>query len=145
MYRAHAKIPTFYLTNPTQFTAELNCLATFRRTQLPDHLHARQATAASTQNVQRLGLYAMDSWRVTPHLTVNYGLRWDTSFGLFQATGVSQNFNPAVQTVRALQLPLPTGVPHDYRNAFAPRLGIAYSPDSAEDPGDPRRHWAVLQ
>ena len=66
-------------------------------------------------------------------LTINYGLRWDTTFGLFQASGVSQNFNPAVQTIRGLQLPLPTGVPQDYRKAFAPRLGIAYNPDGIED------------
>ena len=31
------------------------------------------------------------------------GLRWDTTFGLFQASGVSQNFNAAVQTIRAYQ------------------------------------------
>ena len=24
-----------------------------------------------------VGIYAQDSWRVTPHLTLNYGLRWD--------------------------------------------------------------------
>ena len=73
------------------------------------------------------------TWRVTPQLTINYGLRWDTTFGLFQAIGVNQLNNPAVQTVQGLQLPLPTGVPHDYRKAFAPRIGIAYSPDSVED------------
>jgi hypothetical protein len=75
----------------------------------------------------------MDSWRMTPQLTVNYGLRYDTTFGLFQASGVSQILNPGVQTIAALQLPLPTGVPHDYHKAFAPRLGIAYSPDRVED------------
>ncbi len=53
----------------------------------------------------------MDSWRVTPELTINYGLRWDTTFGLFQASGVSQFYNPAVQTIRGLQLPLPTVYP----------------------------------
>ncbi len=124
--------PTFYLTNPAQFTAELNCLPPFDGANCQTSF-VPAGNGSFTQNVQRLGLYAMDSWRVTPTLTVNYGLRWDTTYGLFQATGVNQNFNAAVQTVRAYQLPLPTGIPHDYRHAFAPRLGIAWSPDNKED------------
>jgi len=124
--------PTFYLTNPDQFTAELNCLPPFDG----DACQTASTPAGNgnfSQNVQRLGLYAMDSWRVTPQLTINYGLRWDTTFGLFQASGVNQNYNPGVQTIRGLQLPLATGIPHDYRKAFAPRLGIAYNPDQIED------------
>jgi hypothetical protein len=124
--------PTFYLTNPDQFTAELNCLPPFdgancQTTSTP------AGNGSFNQNVQRLGLYAMDSWRITPHFTVNYGMRWDTTFGLFQASGVNQNLNAAVQTIRAYQLPLATGIPHDYRGAFAPRLGIAWNPDGLED------------
>jgi len=80
------------------------------------------------QNVQRLGLYVHDSWRVTRSLTVNYGIRWDTSFGLFQASGRNQYANPAYSTLKALQVPLVNGIPQDYRKAFAPRLGIAWSP-----------------
>jgi hypothetical protein len=34
-------------------------------------------------------------------------------------------------TVAAQNLPLPKGIPHDYRGAVAPRLGIAYSPGSS--------------
>jgi len=124
--------PTYYLTNPAQFTAELNCLPPFdgsncQATSTP------AGNGSFSQNVQRLGLYAMDSWRVTPTVTINYGLRWDTTFGLFQASGVSQDFNPAVETIRGLDLALPTGIPHDYRKAFAPRLGISYNPDQIED------------
>jgi hypothetical protein len=87
------------------------------------------------QNVQRLGFYAQDSWRIRPNFTMNYGLRYDTTFGLFNSNGGDQRDNPAVQTVAALNLPtafgLPQGVPHDYRKAFAPRLGFAYSPDAS--------------
>jgi hypothetical protein len=79
--------------------------------------------------VQRLGFYAQDSWRATPHLTINYGLRYDTTFGLFTASGRSQLDNPALLTLQALQVPLFAhwGAPHDYRLQIAPRLGIAYA------------------
>ena len=124
--------PTYYLSNPGQLTAELYCLPPFDGTNCQT-AGTPAGNGSFSQNVQRLGLYAMDAWRVTPQLTVNYGLRWDTTYGLFQASGVSQLFNPGVQTIRGLDLPLATGVPHDYRKAFAPRLGIAYSPDNVED------------
>ena len=107
-------------------------LRPLRRRQLSDHFHSG-GDGSFSQSVQRLGLYAMDAWRVTPELTINYGMRWDTSFGLFQASGVNQALNPAVQTIRGLDLPLASGVPHDYRKAFAPRLGMAYNPDRIED------------
>jgi len=79
-----------------------------------------------SQNVQRLALYAEDSWRASPHLTVNYGLRWQTTFGLFNASGLSQTANPSFSLLPSLGYPL--AVPHDDRKQIAPRLGIAYSP-----------------
>ena len=60
-------------------------------------------------------------------------MRYDTTYGLFEASGRSQLDNPAVQTLRALQIPLSPGIPHDYRKQFGPRLGIVYSPERAEN------------
>ncbi len=82
-----------------------------------------------SQNVQRLGLYAEDSWRVSRQLTVNYGVRYQNTWGLFVGSGRSQADNAALVTLQALQIPIVPGVPSDYHKQIAPRLGIAYSPD----------------
>ena len=50
------------------------------------------------------GLFVQDQWKITPKLTFNYGLRWD-----FEAVFTKQ-------------------INHDLNN-FAPRVGIAYSPN----------------
>jgi hypothetical protein len=122
--------PANYIGNPQQFTVDLNCTPMFGLMPSPGTscVSTPAANGSFSQDVQRLGIYAQDSWRVTPHLTVNYGLRYDTTFGLFTASGRSQLQNPAVLTLQALDIPLANGAPHDYRAAFAPRLGIAYSP-----------------
>ncbi|MGA8150558.1 MAG: carboxypeptidase regulatory-like domain-containing protein [Terriglobales bacterium] len=54
-------------------------------------------------NHSYFGFFAQDQWRLTPKLTLNYGLRWDFESGL------SQIIKP------------------DYRG-FQPRIGFAYSP-----------------
>jgi hypothetical protein len=81
-----------------------------------------------SQNVQRLGLYAEDSWRVSHQLTVNYGLRYQTTWGLFIGSGRSEAENPTYLTLQALDITTVPSVPSDYRKQIAPRLGIAYSP-----------------
>ena len=123
--------PTDYLANPQQFSADLVCAENATPGTTCNDTPA--ANGSFSQNVQRLGLYFQDSWRVTPHLTVNYGLRYDTTYGLFQASGRSQFDNPAVQTLNAFETPLAGGVPHDYRKQFGPRLGVAYSPGGREN------------
>ncbi len=55
-------------------------------------------------------------------------MRYDTTFGLLTASGRTQADNPAYLTLKALGIPLVNGVAQDYRKAFGPRLGIAYSP-----------------
>jgi hypothetical protein len=85
-----------------------------------------------SQNVRRLAFYAEDSWRLSHHLTINYGLRYQTTYGLFKGSGRTQLKNSAYITLQALQIPIAPQVPHDYRKQFAPRLGIAYSPGGSE-------------
>jgi hypothetical protein len=54
-------------------------------------------------NHSYLGFFAQDQWRITPKLTLNYGLRWDFE------TGLTEIIN------------------HDFRG-WQPRIGLAYSP-----------------
>ena len=126
-----AQDPSFYVNNPAQFAVDLSCTPTAALAVTPGtQCSSTPAGDGSfSQNVQRLGLYAQDSWRATPRLTVDYGLRYETTFGLFMASGQSQLANPALQTIEALQIPLfeHPGAPHDYRKNFAPRLGLAYA------------------
>jgi hypothetical protein len=110
--------PTFYVANPASFTA--NFVA--NSTAIP------ASNGTFSQNVKKLGFYLQDSWRIRPSFTLNLGLRYDTTFGFFRASGRNQNQNPAVVTLNALHIPLSPGIPHDYRRALAPRLGFAYSP-----------------
>jgi hypothetical protein len=126
-----AQDPTVYANNPAQFAVDLTCTptATIQVTPGTTCSSTPAGDGSFSQNVQRLGFYTQDSWRVTSRFTINYGLRYDTSFGLFTSSGQSQLDNPALLTLRALQVPFfqNWGAPHDYRLAFAPRLGIAYA------------------
>lgn len=112
--------PTFYLANRAQFSADLQAGLPATRPPTGD--------GSFSQNVQRLSFYAEDSWRITHRLTVNYGLRYDTTFGLFFASGQNQSVNPALPGNGII-----TGTPHDYRKAFAPRLGVAYGLGGSEN------------
>ncbi|PYP88311.1 MAG: hypothetical protein DMF61_06895 [Blastocatellia bacterium AA13] len=59
------------------------------------------------------GLFAQDDYRVTDHLTVNYGVRWD-----LQVMPQPKTCNPA--------LPLTCNIPYSRAN-IAPRVGFAYA------------------
>jgi hypothetical protein len=126
--------PTDYAADPQQFTSDLTvCSATPSPNVTPGTtcISTPAGDGSFSQNVQRTGLYAEDSWRVTRNLTVNYGLRYDTTFGLFEATGRSQAQNPFLLALDPSVAPFISDAPHDYRKAFAPRVGVAYSPGNS--------------
>jgi hypothetical protein len=109
--------PTYYLHDPGQFGADMLAGAS-----------SSNLGGSFSQNVQRLAFYAQDAWRLLQNLTVNYGLRYSTTCGLFLASGRSQLDNPGYSTLAALHIPLVSGAPHDDHDQVAPRLGIAWSP-----------------
>jgi len=122
--------PSFYLSDPAQFVADYHCTAAALPDTTCNDTQARNGMFA--QSLRRLGFYAEDSWRLTPSLSINAGLRYDTTFGLFIASGREQSQNPAFSTLNALKVPIVSGIPHDYRKAFAPRLGVAYAPGASQ-------------
>jgi hypothetical protein len=128
--------PDFYAANPSRFyfsTPANQCAPPPDPASGISCSFTPAGDGSFSQNVQRFALYAQDSWRVTRHLTLNYGMRYQTTFGLFIASGRSQLDNPADLTLKALGGPLTNGAPHDYRKQFGPRIGIAYSPGDSGD------------
>ena len=124
--------PTYYVQNPGVFgTFTPQCIG-FAASDGSSCSYTPAGDGTFSQNVQRLGLYAEDSWRVSRHLTVNYGLRYQNTWGLMIGSGRSEADNAAYQTLQALQIPIVSSVPHDYHKQIAPRLGVAYSPGSSE-------------
>ncbi len=102
-------------------------------------------------NVQRgrqreFGLFAQDSWRVNPNLTLTGGVRWEvqmpfqaktdvysqTSFNeLFGISGPGNLFKPGTQTGKVTQFTQFSAETNPYNvdyNNFAPSLGFAWTP-----------------
>ncbi len=125
---AYVNNPTFYVQNPGVFGSFSPLCLGIAPSDGSTCTYTPASNGAFSQNVQRLGLYAEDSWRVSRELTVNYGLRYQTTWGLFQGSGRSEADNAAYVTLQALQIPIVPGLPSDYRKQIAPRLGVAYSP-----------------
>ncbi|MGD0963286.1 MAG: TonB-dependent receptor [Candidatus Acidiferrales bacterium] len=85
--------------------------------------------AAATLLFRNLGIFAQDTWRVFPRLTMTYGLRWDLDLSPSSIQGpilpgvTGFNLNDLSQLALA-----PAGTPpfKTFYGNFAPRVGIAY-------------------
>ena len=88
------------------------------------------------------GVYAQDSWRARPTLTINYGLRYEIMTPWYDTQNKLETVIPGEQSKvfptapQGLVVPEDPGVPRtlapiQYHN-FAPRIGFAYSPNNTE-------------
>ncbi|HKH99143.1 MAG TPA: TonB-dependent receptor [Candidatus Sulfotelmatobacter sp.] len=116
--------------------------------------------SAQRENVRSTGVYlfAQDSWKIKPSLTLNYGLRWELDTPLTDVLRHVQTFRPGQNSTvypcmlttteqsnfgvtscadagvepTGLVVPgdpgVPAGMTQTYYKAFAPRIGVAYSP-----------------
>src|SRR5581483_8768828 len=117
-----------------------------------------QQGSAQNENVRTSSFYlfAQDSWKIKQNLTLNYGLRWEFNSPLTDIGHHVQTFRPGQTTSiypcqlsaasaatlgttdctsvfpTGLVVPgdrgVPNGMTQTYYKAFAPRLGISWSP-----------------
>jgi hypothetical protein len=113
--------------------------------------------SAQRENVRNTGVYlfAQDSWKIKSNLTFNYGLRWELDTPLTDVLGHVQTFRPGqnstaypctISNTDALGNPstlaycptglvvpgdpgIPAGMTSTYFKAWAPRVGLSYSPN----------------
>src|ERR1700731_4126274 len=112
---------------------------------LPD-FYSQQSSPAFYESAADGGVFAQDSWRIRPNVTINYGLRWDYITPWAEKHNQITTFVEGVQSKTFPGAPLGYLVPGDplpngghVRPAiglspldnFSSRIGIAYSPNFA--------------
>jgi len=85
-----------------------------------------------------VGFFAQDSWHARPNLTLNYGLRWDRIAPWSEKYNQISTFVAGAQSVvfpgapAGILYPGDPGIPNTLapigERSFAPRLGLAWSP-----------------
>jgi hypothetical protein len=112
----------------------------------PD-FYSQQSTPVFYESAADGDLFAQDSFRIRPNLTLNYGLRWDYVTPWAEKYHQTTTFVAGVQSVTFPGAPLGYLVPGDPLpgggkipnaiaptplNNFSPRFGLAYSPNFSD-------------
>jgi len=148
----------YFDVNGEFFVDETSANSTLGDTAFSDYLLGLPGSygqgSAQVENVRSTGLYlfGQDSWKIRPNLTLNYGLRWELNTPLTDIGKHVQTFRPGEKstvypcedtantdctsmTPIGLVVPgdpgVPNGLTQTYYKAFAPRIGIAWSPGSS--------------
>jgi hypothetical protein len=98
-----------------------------------------QANVATYARTKYFGVFAQDSWRVTPRLTTNYGIRWEMQTPIVDAEGHMTTMDPTLANAGAGNQPgalifAGTGTGrtgsntfiHTWKGGWGPRIGVAY-------------------
>ncbi len=102
----------------------------------PSQYNQSQLNAFYSRN-KYIGAYLQDSWRFNPHVTLNYGIRWDRIEPWYEKYNQISTFAPGRQSVvfpgapAGILYPSDPGVRRTIAppgEEFSPRLGLAYTP-----------------
>ena len=98
------------------------------QTQVPSYANVDTTDTSELRPVfNNVSFFAQDSWQLTPHLTLNYGLRWDYDPPPSEDSG--HPFYTAINLTDPANVAIaPKGTPlwDASKHNFAPRLGFSY-------------------
>jgi hypothetical protein len=113
-----------------------------------EHSFSQTSGDWSDSRENPMGFFANDKWKVSPRLTLDYGLRWEPQQVMKEIRGRIQQFRPDAQVAGVQSSVIPSapaglffigdkyngisvpdrGESGDFNN-FAPRVGIAWDPE----------------
>jgi Carboxypeptidase regulatory-like domain len=101
---------------------------------LPQTTSERYGIPANYLHSSRYDVYGQDDWRMTDHLTLNLGGRWEYAapftekYGHLSDLALGPNFSTADVVTGQNPGSLPASLLHGHPENLAPRVGIAYRP-----------------
>jgi outer membrane receptor protein involved in Fe transport len=128
-----------------RLSPEYNPYLYFQSVTFSDLSNAQSGTPASaniSSNLgskilfRNLGVFAQDTWRLTPRLTMTYGLRWDLDFTPSSLKGPSIAAVTGFDLNNLSNLALAPAGTQAFKTTYgnvAPRIGLAYQMSQSQD------------